>query len=319
MNIFYLHREPIIAATMLHDKHVVKMILESAQVMSTVYARYKQAAQYKPTHHNHPSVLWAGDSVAHYDWLARHATAMCAEYTVRYGKIHACAEVIQALYRSPTGLHESKWVDPPQCMPEEFKVEGDTVAAYRNYYLGAKVVQSKWTRRAVPLFVTQGEIKMAKSKKSVAAEVETQAAEVETQAVATPRSRGPKGTTEAAVIIVLSEVNPKRPGSRAFDTFTHYSSGMTVGEYVDAMTTAGIGDQATPALVYDAKHGFIEIEGYSVPGGVVEKAVKQPKAPKEPKTPKEPKAKKVKAEAGSTANTATTEQVEAETNQEVMD
>ena len=86
------------------------------------------------------------------------------------------------------------------------------------------------------------------------------------------------------------ESNPKREGSKAHAAFSHYEDGMTVGEYCDAMEKDGIGKEATPNLVYDAKKGFITIEGYEVPGGVEPPKVREPKAPKEPKATKGKKA-----------------------------
>ena len=110
-----------------------------------------------------------------------------------------------------------------------------------------------------------------------------------------PRSRGPRGTAETARITVLAPENPKREGSKAQAVFAHYENGMTIAEFAASLDEAGIGKEATPNLVYDAKHGFIAIEGYEVPGGVVTKEEKAPKPAKEPKPAKAPKAKKEKA------------------------
>lgn len=322
MNILYLHPEPVVAATMQHDKHVVKMILESTQILSTVHARYGSTVEaYKPTHASHPCVRWAGDAVAHYQWLFRHAQGLCREYTGRYGRTHGCEAVLARLSRTPTGLHAPGWVPPPQCMPDEFKVAGDTVAAYRKYYLGAKVENANWTRRTRPSFLTQGKLEMATSKKTppkktppkksapVAAAVETPKVEAPTaEAAAVPRSRGPRGTTEDAVITVLVDGNPKREGSKAHAVFSHYENGMTIGAFADSLAAADLGKEATPNLVYDSKHGNISIEGYEPPGGVV---VREAKAPKEPKAAKAPRAKKVK--------TAEEAAVEEEAQEEVID
>lgn len=323
MNIFYLHPEPVVAATMQHDKHVVKMILETTQILSTVHARYGHNVGYKPTHANHPSTRWAGDSVAHYQWLFRHAQGLCREYTHRYGRTHACEAVLRALERPPTGLHTAGWVQPPQCMPDEFKVDGDSVAAYRKYYLGAKVVQSNWTRRARPDFVTLGVSNMATAKKTAPTSKTVAAAktapakaaapaaktapakkaapvvvEQVEEAAAVPRSRGPRGTTEDAVITLLTEVNPKREGSKAHAVFSYYEDGMTIGAFADALAEADLGKEATPNLVYDSKMGYISIEGYEPPGGVTVKEVKvkAEKPTKEAKAPKKGKTKEQAAE-----------------------
>jgi len=119
---------------------------------------------------------------------------------------------------------------------------------------------------------------MAKSKKVPEAAVEVEAP----KAAAT---RGPRGTVETAVITVLVDGNPKRSGSKAAEVFAHYQSGQTIAEFADALAAAGLGKEATPNLVYDAKHGFITIDGYD-PGEVVVKAPKEPKAPKAKKEKK---------------------------------
>ncbi len=117
---------------------------------------------------------------------------------------------------------------------------------------------------------------MAKSKK-----VSEAAVEAETPKAAA--TRGPRGTVETAVITVLVDSNPKRPGSKAAAVFSHYQSGQTIAEFADALAAAGLGKEATPNLVYDAKHGFITIDGYD-PGEVVAKAPKEPKPAKAKKT-----------------------------------
>lgn len=126
---------------------------------------------------------------------------------------------------------------------------------------------------------------MAKAKKvkDVVAAADEAIASVE-KAAAKPR--GPRGVPESAVITVLADANPKREGSKAATVFSHYVSGMTIGEFADALDAAGLGKESTPNLVYDAKHGFISIDGYD-PGEVVKPKVREPKAPR---------AKKVKAE-----------------------
>lgn len=306
MNIFYVHPEPVVAATMLHDKHVVKMVLETTQILCAVHHRYGAEAPYRATHMNHPSVLWAGDTVQQYGWTWKHGIALANEYRARYGRQHACAAILDGLQRPPTGLHTAGWVQPPQCMPDEFVTPGDAIAGYRKYYLARKVDQSKWTRRDVPDFITNGEITMATvakkttktatppappapAAKKVAAKTAPAAPAKKTVAKEEPaeapaaKMRGPRGVTEDAVITLNVEGNPKREGSKAFQAFSHYEDGMTVGAYCDAMEASGLGKEATPNLVYDAAHGFIAIEGYEGNG---ELKIKEPKPAKEPKAAK---------------------------------
>lgn len=75
--------------------------------------------------------------------------------------------------------------------------------------------------------------------------------------------RGPKGVDHKALIFVKAAANPKRPGSKAAKAFALYQDGMTVQDFIDAMLCAGLGGDATPTLVYDTTHGFIQIEGYA--------------------------------------------------------
>ncbi|WP_347852092.1 pyrimidine dimer DNA glycosylase/endonuclease V, partial [Planktomarina sp.] len=91
MNLFYVHEDPKKAAQSLCDKHVVKMILETAQMLSTAH-RLSDTSQapfvYKMTHKNHPSTKWLRSSQIAYKWGLDHLQELFTEYTHRYGKIH---------------------------------------------------------------------------------------------------------------------------------------------------------------------------------------------------------------------------------------
>lgn len=119
-----------------------------------------------------------------------------------------------------------------------------------------------------------------KSKKTKVAEA------AETTAVpegkADPKTRGPRGVPETAVISLLVTANPKRAGSKSFERFNGYADGQTIAQALDAGVT-------TPDLVWDAKHGFIKIEGYD-PGEIIQP---KPKAAPKPKVEKKAKAAKV--------------------------
>lgn len=151
MNIFYLDRDIGRAARYHCDRHAVKMPLETAQILCAVRNRYGVPAPYRLTHGKHPSVLWAGDGRAHFDWLARFGKALCAEYTWRYGRRHASEDVIDAV-SAPPDMPGIDWCDPPQAMPDAYK-QADTVAAYRAFYRAEKAGFAKWTRRRVPAFM----------------------------------------------------------------------------------------------------------------------------------------------------------------------
>jgi len=151
MNIFYLDRNTEIAAKYHCDKHVVKMILETAQILTSVQHRYGNTnTTYRPTHVKHPSTVWAGDNDHHYIWLWKLGMELCKEYTKRYGKTHKTQSILEGeLRHAPKEMPRLGWWNPPQCMPDEYKVE-DTVEAYRNYYRGAKAYMAKWKNTQQP-------------------------------------------------------------------------------------------------------------------------------------------------------------------------
>lgn len=145
MNIFILDDSPAIAARMLCDKHVVKMILESAQLLCTVYG---VGAPYKPTHKNHPCTKWVRESQQNYDWLCAHAHEMCAEYERRYKKIHKSKAVISFCSVLST-LPNVGLTQFAQAMPDQYK-NNSAVTAYRNYYIGEKSKFAVWKHCAQP-------------------------------------------------------------------------------------------------------------------------------------------------------------------------
>ena len=162
MNIFYLDRDPVIAAQMMCDKHVVKMILESAQMLSTAHRvldgdEYAdRVGLYKMTHKNHPSSIWVRSAHENYDWLWAHMDALMKEYTYRYGKHHATERMIHDLWKPPYNLPDGDFTDPPQCMPDYCKNE-DTVSAYHKYYILEKSNFATWKHRAKPEWFNERE------------------------------------------------------------------------------------------------------------------------------------------------------------------
>jgi hypothetical protein len=156
MNIFYLDTDPRTAAAMHCDKHVVKMILESAQILSTAHQILDgpKKGLYKPTHKNHPSAVWARQAEPNYIWLYSLLYYLCAEYTARYGKSHKTKRsgIVHLLSFIPDNIPKANFSSPPQCMPDTYKVESDTVQAYRNYYMGAKSGFAKWKLGNVPFW-----------------------------------------------------------------------------------------------------------------------------------------------------------------------
>ena len=189
MNFFILDQDPICAAIWQCNKHIVKMPLETAQMLCTVvrqrygkvgtvktkkgnevveHQRYllhdlgeydgmlntEKANLYWSVHGKHPCTLWAGKSFENFSWAYHHGLALCFEYFHRYQKVHAAQKIIDDAYdyvKCKTDIKEWKTGQTifPQAMPEEYKCD-DPVTAYRKYYLGEKKRFAKWTKRTPP-------------------------------------------------------------------------------------------------------------------------------------------------------------------------
>ena len=146
MNIFFLHRDPSRAAKAQCDKHVVKMVLETTQMLSTAARRRGNDVGYKSAYPNHPMTIWVGDTRDNFCWALQHAIELSKEYTIRYSKFHACQKVIDDIHQYYPDISFANITEPPQCMPDEFK-DNDFVRAYRNYYvhkIGQWKHQPKW-------------------------------------------------------------------------------------------------------------------------------------------------------------------------------
>ena len=139
MNIFYLSHDPYLAAQVQYNKHVVKMILESAQLLCTAHHELgNHDVPYKATHKNHPSAIWARSNDLAYLWLYEHMMGLGEEYTRRYNKMHLTIEKCRdVLMQLPPGIPSIDWEQPPQCMPDEYKAKC-SVDAYWNYYEAEK-------------------------------------------------------------------------------------------------------------------------------------------------------------------------------------
>ena len=150
MNIFVLDTDITKCAQYHCDKHVNKMILESVQMLCTVLNERGLPTPYKSTHRKHPCVNWLDQSYDNFLWLADLAEALNREYRFRYSKkrdhasIAVQRDILHHTYESQ-GLTEFA-----QAMPDEYKVPGDAVSAYRAFYRGEKYHFARWTRRPVP-------------------------------------------------------------------------------------------------------------------------------------------------------------------------
>jgi len=161
MNIFYTDPCPVVSAQSLCDKHVVKMPLESAQMLCTAWRVQKPVLElwcdskgfYQSVHENHPSTKWARANAKQYKWLFNHYVALCVEYNHRYGKIHKSFELASELCHVPDTIIKGMFTEPPRCMPDEYKT-GNTITSYRDYIHGEKKHFAKWTRRQAPDWFT---------------------------------------------------------------------------------------------------------------------------------------------------------------------
>lgn len=182
MNIFYLNENPKQCAQEHLDKHVVKMILEYAQLLSTAHRmldgeqyidsssgrkikRWKldnpqlEKLLFKASHINHPSAIWCRKNVQNYMWLAELLEETCNEYTHRYGKVHSvqASGLMQSLKNNfPKNLPIGPFTEPTPAMPDDCKVPGDSLQSYKNYYIQKKRLFAKWTNRVMPSWFAEG-------------------------------------------------------------------------------------------------------------------------------------------------------------------
>ena len=136
MNIFYLDKDPIIATKYMYNKHIVKMILESAQMLCTAHHHFGNGdnVPYRKAHYNHPSTKWVRENTKHYIWLYDHMLALGYQYTKKYNKIHqTIVKCTMPLINPPLGMPTKEFVQPPQCMPDQYK-DKCSIKAYWNYY-----------------------------------------------------------------------------------------------------------------------------------------------------------------------------------------
>ena len=172
MNIFYLDKDPIVAAEMSCDKHVCKMIIESAQMLSTAHRmldgvqytgktkkgrnikRWKhpnsnlEETLYLACHTGHPSTVWVMENAYHYNWLYKHMMALHKQWQLRYGHIddHKTIQLLgDILKHPPKNIPLNKIAtEPTPAMPDYCKIPGDSIASYRKYYVFEKQRFATW-------------------------------------------------------------------------------------------------------------------------------------------------------------------------------
>lgn len=147
MNIFILDSDPKLIAQYHVDRHVVKMILESLQLLSTTLRLSGVDYGYKSCYVNHPCRIWVGNSLDNFLWLKELTKELCQEYTFRYEKIHKGESLLEDM---PLPNLLSVGLTPfALAMPEEYKAD-DPIVSYRNYYKYGKKHLHKYTKREMP-------------------------------------------------------------------------------------------------------------------------------------------------------------------------
>lgn len=160
MNIFYLDENVERCAVYHNDKHVVKMILEYTQLLSTahrildVIPNDEGGPLYRATHVNHPSAKWVRQSRTHYEWLYSLLVELCKEYTYRYVRVHKveASGLLFILSIPPQNIPDIPFSPPPPAMPEEYK-NANALLAYRTYYKFGKSHIAHWKNRQTPHFM----------------------------------------------------------------------------------------------------------------------------------------------------------------------
>lgn len=177
MNLFILDESPVVSAQLQCDKHVVKMIVESAQMLSTAHrlldgsmqlrpsksgkrkVKYfalnddREAVMYKNVHEGHPCTVWTMETVSNYDWHYKHFIALCDEYKYRYGKVHSTDTLLRHYLRwPPTNIPSGPLTKQPLAMKSNPEcMFDDVVKSYRAFYQTKQDrFKMVWTKREVP-------------------------------------------------------------------------------------------------------------------------------------------------------------------------
>jgi len=157
MNIFVLDLNPKKCAEYHNNKHCIKQLLETAQLLCGVHhmtnSNYNSnIIPYKLSHKNHPCSIWARECIENFIWLCDLGISLCEEYTHRYGKRHKSQDVIEWCMVNLPNLKENGDLTPfALAMPVECKI-GDAVSSYRNYYIRDKRSFSEWKNREIPFW-----------------------------------------------------------------------------------------------------------------------------------------------------------------------
>jgi len=153
MNIFHLDKDPLLCARYHCDKHVVKMVLETAQMLCTAYQRNYGIKDdlYKPAYPHHPMTKWVGNSGGNFIFTLKLFEHLRDEYNYRYNKWHKSSKTIILLHSKYKEWHNwtTPFTTPPLCMPDKYKLD-DYVKSYKNYYIGEKMYFAKYNYSETP-------------------------------------------------------------------------------------------------------------------------------------------------------------------------
>lgn len=174
MNIFFFTTDTKQCAQWHCNKHVVKMIVEYAQLMSTAHrildgSPYRGKTNknrniqrwllpderenilYKASHVKHPSGLWVRKSNNNYNWLYSLFCELSQEYEYRYNRKHnTFLKLHNVLKTPPHNIPVGYFTQPPPAMPNEYKISTDSTLCYKSYYAGAKIDIARWSKRNIP-------------------------------------------------------------------------------------------------------------------------------------------------------------------------
>ena len=158
MNIFHLDKDPLLCARYHCDKHVVKMILETGQMLCTAYQGHYGLKDdlYKPAYPHHPMTKWVGNTLGNYFFTMKLFNHLLDEYNYRYNKWHKSSRINLLLNGKYIKWHNmtGEFTTPPLCMPDEYKLD-DYIQSYKNYYIGEKMYFAKYNYSETPYWLKE--------------------------------------------------------------------------------------------------------------------------------------------------------------------
>ena len=160
MNIFVVDYCPVTSASSLCDQHVIKMPIESVQMLSTTLHLKGFPAPYKKAFINHPCTVWTRQSFENFCWLYIHALALCQEYTNRFKRKHETETALQCIRESiakntpelSSAFMFSGRTTFALAMPDKYK-EPNPAFSYRRFYINEKKHFARYTNRTMPAWL----------------------------------------------------------------------------------------------------------------------------------------------------------------------